>query len=80
MRVAQFVVEWAIALSEGVEPEVRAVAAWWKEAEATAYRRNRDFRELFPGEPNPERIARQLVAGRGRSRSAAQLMARSIAV
>jgi hypothetical protein len=79
MRVAQYVVEWAIALADGCDPEVRAVAAWWKEPEATAYRRNRDFRELFPGEPNPERIARQLSPRRGR-RSAARLMAHTIAV
>jgi hypothetical protein len=58
--------EWTEALERGAAPTVIDVARWWREAEATAYRRNRDFRELFPGEPNPERFARQLVEQRKR--------------
>jgi hypothetical protein len=69
LRVATYIVEWAVALHAGCEPEVRAVAAWWREPEATAYRRNRDFRELFPGDANPERLARQLVGSVDESRS-----------
>jgi hypothetical protein len=69
MRVAMYVVEWAIALAAGCEPEVRAVAAWWREPEATAYRRNRDFRELFPRDANPERLARQIAGAVDASRS-----------
>jgi hypothetical protein len=68
LRVAQFVVEWAIALRAGVEPETRAVAAWWKEPERTAYRRNAEFKLLFPDEPNPARMAGALADGLGDER------------
>jgi len=76
MRVCQYVVEWVIALADGADASVIDVARYWREAEATAYRRNRDFRELFPDEPNPERIARSIVARRGDS--AASLMQRPV--
>jgi ferric-dicitrate binding protein FerR (iron transport regulator) len=70
MRVCQYVVEWAIALQDGpTRATVRDVAAYWRQAEATAYRRNRDFRELFPDEPNPGRLARELIRVQKRRRS-----------
>ena len=77
-RVAQYVVEWVLALQAGADASVIDVARHWGDAEATAYRRNRDFRELFPDEPNPERIARGIASGlRGRQAPAA-LMQRPV--
>jgi hypothetical protein len=83
MRVCQYVVEWVIALQQGAEPTVMDVARHWDEAIATAYRRNRDFRELFPEHANPEPIARGIVSAGGVASgraSAAALMQHPVTV
>ena len=58
-RVAGFVVLWAVLLSEGecdsISIEDYAVAGL--DSRRTAYRRLADFRELFPAEADPNRIA-----------------------
>jgi hypothetical protein len=77
-RVCQYIVEWALALQDGAEPSVSDVCRYWDEAIATAFRRNREFRELFPDEPNPERLARAIVTGQRRGESAASLMQRPV--
>jgi hypothetical protein len=47
-RVALFIAEWAIAADKlGRRLTTEEVAAYWKDAERTAYRRLSEFRELF---------------------------------
>jgi hypothetical protein len=67
MRGAQFAVEWAIAAADGVEfdgsvtDQVRAYLAWWEDNnERSAWRHLGEFREAFPGEETPARLAEQL--------------------
>lgn len=68
MRGAQFLLEWAIAAADGVEfdgsvtEQLRAYIDWWDDQvnERTAWRRLADFRESFPDEDTPARLAVQL--------------------
>lgn len=63
MRTAAAVVQWTIAQQDlGHEPTVEEVAAWWKESRATWFRRQADFRELFPDQETPSAIAANLIA------------------
>lgn len=48
-RVAQFITEWELVVrSTGGDINTETFAAWWKEGNATAYRRLAEFREMFP--------------------------------
>jgi hypothetical protein len=48
---------WAVTReSQGSDPSVEEVAAWWKENERTAYREQAAFRACFPTLENPEKI------------------------
>lgn len=67
-RAALVVVQWAVARQglgrplgeeEGghVSAAVRDYAAWWRESERTGWRDLRRFRQAFPEEETPERLA-----------------------
>lgn len=48
-RVAQFIAEWELVVrSERGDITAETFAAWWREGNATAYRRLAEFRQLFP--------------------------------
>lgn len=48
-RVAQFIAEWEIAVRKHRGPiSAEEMTAYWKESRATTYRRQQEFRELFP--------------------------------
>jgi len=52
-RVVAYVVKYAAAREAlGHDPSVAEYASWWSEPEATAYRHNGQFREVF-GHENP---------------------------
>ena len=63
MRVATFIVCWAIAMKmEGVdEYSITEYQRYWNENERQAYRVQREFRELFPEFETPNELARQIV-------------------
>jgi hypothetical protein len=75
-RVLAFMVSWETARSAlgdewpatGVEAQVRAAAAWWREAERTTWYQLARFRECFPGEETPSRLMDELAAEWDRSR------------
>ena len=48
-QVAEFILEWEIAVRKHVGPiNISEFARWWKDSERTAYRRLEDYRALFP--------------------------------
>lgn len=70
-RAALIVAQWAVARQslghalghdEGghVTAAVREYSAWWRETERTGWRDLRRFREVFPEEETPERLAELL--------------------
>lgn len=63
-NVATFVVLWAQALLELEVDElgIEEFIEWSRESRSTMQRRLYVFRELFPGEDTPNRIAAELVA------------------
>jgi hypothetical protein len=63
MRVATFIVCWAIAMKmEGAnEYSITEYQRYWNENERQAYRVQREFRELFPEFETPDELARQIV-------------------
>ena len=63
MRVATFIVCWAIAMKmEGAdEYSITEYQRYWKENERQAYRVQHEFRELWPEFENPNELARQIV-------------------
>lgn len=70
-RVAELIVEWAIAREElGRDFTVSEFSRWWRHTDReqrTAWRRLREFRELFPEYDTPDVIAAEIVAkGHGR--------------
>jgi hypothetical protein len=64
-KVCEFILEWAVATRVlGHTPTVSEFSKWWKHSEKlqrTAWRRLEMFRELFPDEPTPERLAALLL-------------------
>lgn len=62
-RVAAFIVLWAVAVDELGEGTSHAEVQRWMavQSSATFYRKLAEFRELFPGEDDPERIALMLL-------------------
>jgi hypothetical protein len=48
-RVAEFVMEWEVAVRKHAGPvTMDEFARWWKDSPRTAYRRLAEFRDLFP--------------------------------
>jgi hypothetical protein len=48
-RVAEFITEWEIAVRKHGGPiGIEQFARWWKDSRMTAYRRQDDFRDMFP--------------------------------
>jgi hypothetical protein len=64
-KVCEFILEWAVATRAlGHTPTVSEFSKWWKHSEKlqrTAWRRLELFRELFPAESTPERLAALLL-------------------
>jgi hypothetical protein len=66
MRGAQFALEWAIVVAdqgefpESVTEQVRTYCEWWQASERTAWHHLAEFREAFPGEQSPARLAVEL--------------------
>lgn len=62
VRVAGFIVMWALALDElGGEVGIEAFADWSAGSRSTVYRSQADFRELFPEYDSPTALAEQLL-------------------
>lgn len=64
-RVTEFLIFWAIVLQELDDDATITIEDFAHEgfySRATAYRRRDEFRQLFPEEVDPNRIARALVA------------------
>lgn len=64
-RVAEFVMEWEVAVRKHAGPVgIEEFARWWRESRMTAYRRLAEFRELFPElgqEATPNDLMRPLL-------------------
>lgn len=62
MRVAGFIVQWAIAmqLEEKDEYSITEYQRYWAENERKAYRLQAEFRELWPEFETPNELARQI--------------------
>ncbi len=78
MRVATFIVCWAIAMKmDGVEEySITEYQRFWKENERQTYRVQNEFRELWPEFKTPDELARQIVKqvdGRIAKKDAAKL-------
>jgi hypothetical protein len=74
-RVTEFILLWAISIQQGMENRTtEKVAADWSIVERTAYRRLNEFREAFPDEENPDRIAQELADGMPTKLSAGDVM------
>ena len=63
-RVAAFIIQWAIAMrDEGVRSfTITEYQRYWNEGERQSYRRQADFRELWPEYETPDELAAQVVA------------------
>ena len=63
-RVAGFVVLWAAAMrDEGLDEfSITEYQRYWNESERQAYRRQVEFRELWPEYETPNELASQIVA------------------
>ena len=63
MRVATFIVSWAIAMrDEGCDSySITEYQRYWNENERKAYRVQNEFRELWPEFETPNELARQIV-------------------
>lgn len=56
-RVAQYILQWAIASRDlGHAPSAEEYAEWWSESERTSYRRQAEFRAAFEGLDDPAPI------------------------
>lgn len=78
-RVAGFVVLWATAMriEERESFSITEYQRYWNESERQAYRRQVEFRELWPEYETPNELAQQIVAHlreRDESKSTAELM------
>jgi hypothetical protein len=62
MRVAGFIVQWAIAmqLEEKDDYSITEYQRYWAENERKAYRLQAEFRELWPEFETPNELARQI--------------------
>lgn len=66
MRGAQYLLEWAVVAADGVEftgsvtAQVRAYRDWWDESDRSAWRHLAEFKQAFPGEETPARLAAEL--------------------
>lgn len=83
-KVAALIVLWAIALQElnCDELGIEEFAEWCAESRSTAYRRQAEFRRLFPEYDTPNEVARALAreARRRRTRPAPDLTVELAAV
>jgi len=65
-KVAQFIAEWELVVrSHGREISIAEFHDWWKDSQATAYRRLAEFRALFPElgpQGKPDDLMRPLLA------------------
>jgi len=63
-RVAGFIVLWATAMriEERESFSITEYQRYWNESERQAYRRQVEFRELWPEYETPNELARQIVA------------------
>ena len=63
MRVAGFIVQWAIAMrfDEKDEYSITEYQRYWHENERKAYRLQAEFRELWPEFETPNELAQQIV-------------------
>lgn len=62
-RVVTFIEQWTIAQNAlGHEPTVIEAADWWHESQATWFRRQVEFREIFDLLDNPAPIAAAVIA------------------
>lgn len=63
MRVATFIVFWAVGMSEEGKDaySITEYQRRWNENERQAYRVQNEFRELWPGMDTPDDLARHLV-------------------
>lgn len=63
MRVAGFIVQWAVAMriDEKDEYSITEYQRFWFENERKAYRLQAEFRELWPEYETPNELARQIV-------------------
>lgn len=78
MRVATFIVLWAVGMRESGRDEfsITEYMRRWDEDERQAYRVQADFRDLWPEFRNPNELARQVVSnldGRISRKDAAKL-------
>ena len=78
MRVATFIVYWAVGVREndGGDFSITEYQRRWAEDERQAYRVQREFRELWPEFDNPNDLARQIIKhldGRISKKDAAKL-------
>jgi len=62
MRVATFIVQWAIAmqLEDKNEYSITEYQRYWSENERKAYRLQAEFRELWPEYDTPNELAQQI--------------------
>jgi hypothetical protein len=62
-RVAGFIVMWAIAMRDEGKDEfsITEYQRWWNEGERQTYRLQNEFRELWPDEETPNKLARQII-------------------
>lgn len=62
-RVMAFIAQWTMASQSVGHPiTLDEYAEWWRETRTTAYRHQREFRELFPGMKTPQPIANAAIA------------------
>jgi len=61
LRISVLIQQWALVRRDlGRRPTVEQYYEWWKQSERTAYRDLALFREAFPDEDGPDRIAQWL--------------------
>jgi len=66
-RVVAFILCWGIAEDAlGHSPTLEEYGDWWRESRATTFRQQALFRDAFPGESSPQRIADLLREGDSR--------------
>lgn len=71
-RVTKFVTEWTLVVQAVGHPITLAeFAEWWSEPMSTAYRRQAQFREVFPELETPQPIADLVIAGKAKKAAGA---------
>jgi hypothetical protein len=63
-RVAAFIIQWALAMRDEDVPSytITEYQRYWSEGERKAYRRQAEFRDLWPEYETPNELAAQVVA------------------